>query len=73
MDFQALKMTIPSEHEFTQFKDCCTILKGPTRVFCHHENKVFEETAEMHLDAATKNAFQHDSLTHAYCLFVFPA
>eukprot|EP00957_Ditylum_brightwellii_P134568 10259425-Ditylum_brightwellii.AAC.1 len=27
MDFQAFKMTIPSEHEYTQFKDHCTILK----------------------------------------------
>eukprot|EP00957_Ditylum_brightwellii_P010329 780798-Ditylum_brightwellii.AAC.1 len=73
-------MTIPSEHEYTQFKDCCTILKGPSRVFWHRETKVFEEAAEIHLDAATKNAFQCDSLRvdrdetcgHAYCLFVLP-
>ena len=80
MDFQALKMTIPSEHENTQFKDHCTILKGPSRISWYHENKVFEEVAETHLDAATKNAFQCDSLRvdrhetcgHAHHLFVFP-
>eukprot|EP00957_Ditylum_brightwellii_P198060 15089858-Ditylum_brightwellii.AAC.1 len=80
MDFQAFKMTIPYELEYTQFKDCCTIFKCPSRVFWHRENKVFEKTAEKHLDAATKNAFQCDSLRvdrdemhgHAYCLSVFP-
>eukprot|EP00957_Ditylum_brightwellii_P102993 7849071-Ditylum_brightwellii.AAC.1 len=74
-------MTIPSENEFPQFKGRCTILKGPSRFFWHHENKVFEETvAETILDAATKSAFQRDALKidrdetrgQAYCLFVCP-
>ena len=81
LDFIAYKMSIPSEHKFPQFKDCCTILKGPSRVFWHRENKVFEETvAETILNAATKSAFQRDTLKidrdetcgQAYCLFVFP-
>eukprot|EP00957_Ditylum_brightwellii_P095791 7298241-Ditylum_brightwellii.AAC.1 len=80
MDFKVFKMTIPSEHEFPQLKDSCTILKGPSRIFWHYENKIFEEVADMHLDAATKSAFQCDTLRvdrdeicgQAYCLFVFP-
>ena len=81
LDSIAYKMTIPLEHKFPQFKDCCTILKDPSRVFWHCENKVVEETvAETILDAATKSAFQRDALKidrdetrgKAYHLFVFP-
>eukprot|EP00957_Ditylum_brightwellii_P006063 459142-Ditylum_brightwellii.AAC.1 len=63
LDFIAYKVTIPSEHKFLQFKDLCTILKGPSRLFWHPENKVFEDTvADTILDAATKSNFQHDAL-----------
>ena len=80
MDYKAFKMTIPSEDKFPHFFGRCTLLKGPSRVFWHRKNELFEEIAQRFLDAATESAFQRDTLQvqrdetrqHAYRLFVFP-
>ena len=65
---------------FLIFFGRCTLLKGPSRVFWHRKNELFEEIAQSFLDAATESAFQRDTLQvqrdetrqHAYRLFVFP-
>ena len=80
MDYEAFKMYIPSTDEYTQFANRCTLLKGPSRLFWHRHNSIFEDTVGNFLDAATKSAFQRDTLKverdetrwNAYCLFVFP-
>ena len=80
MDYEAYKMTIPSENEYSQFAGRCVLLKGPSRVFWHRENEIFEDTTNQHLDEATKSAFQRDTFQlnndetrqHAYRLFIFP-
>ena len=80
MDYEAFKMYIPSTDEYTQFTNHCTLLKGPSRLFWHHHNSIFEATVGNFLDTATKSAFQRDTLKverdearwNAYCLFIFP-
>lgn len=80
MDYEAYKMTIPFENEYAQFAGRCVLLKGPSRVFWHRENDIFENTTNQHLDDATKSAFQRDTFQinndetrqHAYRLFIFP-
>ena len=80
LDYEEFEMTIPSEHEFPQFTGRCTLLKGPSRVFWHRENDIFEETADDNIDDATKSAFSRDTLQvkkdetrhNSYLLFVFP-
>ena len=80
MDFEHYNMTIPPYNYFPQFAGRCTLLKGPSRVFWHRENKIFQEVLETELDSATKNAFKRDTVSirreeichHSYHLFVFP-
>lgn len=80
MDYEAFKMSIPSTDEYTQFANRCTLLKGPSRLFWHRHNSIFEDTVGSILDPATISAFQRDALQverdetrwNAYRLFVFP-